>query len=140
MEKFIKGFIIYGLLAIVICALLIIVFYEYRPQIELSEVKKYDRQEQTSNIIQEINTSEIGDSSNKDIIKSYEISAYDLEAYKILDIYQESKPDPFSDVLRNAKYDESMTKSASQIIKENGGTNKKDPNSTGYFQSSSKTK
>lgn len=141
MGKILKECIIFILLAIVILMLLIIAFYEYMPKTDLSEVQRYNRTEQVSAVIQEINTSDIADANKKDLIKSYTISASDLEAYKILDIYQDAtRPDPFSPLKYSAKYDTSISGSSSEIIKNNGGNKNNNTNSTGYFSTSSKTK
>ena len=143
MSKILKELIIFILLTIVIVILLIIAFYEYMPKTMLSELERYSRTEQVSGVIQEINTSDITDGTKKDVVKSYSISATDLEAYKILDIYQDSKrPDPFSPLKYSAKYDTSIIGSSSEVIKNNSENkqNNKNNNSTGYFSTSSKTK
>lgn len=143
MGKILKELIIFILLAIVIVILLIIAFYEYMPKTMLSDLEKYARTEQVSGIIQEINTSEMADGTKKDLLKSYTVTATDLEAYKILDIYQDSRrPDPFSPLHYSAKYDTSISGSSSEVIKNNteNKQNNKNNNSTGYFSTSSKTK
>ena len=142
--KIIKEFIILLVLMLVIVMLLAVTFYEYMPKKVISGLKKYVRNEQVSAVIQEINTSEIADSTKKDVIKSYSITPTDLEAYKILDIYQdETRPDPFSPLKYSAKYDISISGKSSDVIKNNkqNTTNTdKNTNSTGYFSTSSKTK
>ena len=144
MEKIIRICIIYLLIFVLIVFLLSIAFYEYKPKVALSEIKKYTRTEQTSSTIQEINTSEIADVNNRNIIKSYAITSCDLTAYKLLDIYDESRPDPFSGVLRSAEYNTSISGTCTDVLKNNQETNNSkdnnNTNSTGYFQSSSKTK
>ena len=140
--KIIKEFIILLILMIVIVMLLAVTFYEYMPKKVLSVLRKYNRNEQVSAIIQEINTSEIADSTQKDLIKSYSITPTDLEAYKILNIYQDAtRPDPFSPLKYSAKYDTSISGKSSDVIKNNKeNTTNKNTNSTGYFSTSSKTK
>lgn len=144
--KLIKEFIILLILMIVIIMLLALTFYEYMPKTALSVLNKYVRDPEVSAVIQEINTSEIADSTKKNVIKSYSISATDLEAYKILNIYQDAtRPDPFSPLMYSAKYDTSIKNSSSEIIEKYNNYNKGsstniNTNSTGYFSTSSKTK
>lgn len=128
MGRFLKEGIILVLLTIIIIILLVIALYEYTPKQTLSELETYARTEQTSNVIQEIKTSDSNSNGEQSIIKSYSISAYDLSTYSNLGIYEGERANPFAKVEGKAQYNNSNPGSGT-VSSSGGGSN----SSTGYF-------
>lgn len=133
--KWFKEIAIGGLLIIAILVLLLIALYEYNPKISLAEVEKYKRTEKISSTLGEISTTDIANSQNDGIIRSYTISAKDLSVYAQSEVYEASRPDPFA-----ALEDDSEYKADSQIDGGSVSGGGSSGGSTGYFNKTGKNK
>lgn len=121
--------------------MLIIALYEYIPNNRIvDEVTEYKRNGETANAITDIHDETSINVENESIIKSYTVTGSDLNLYKNTERYNSGRGNPFENIIYNPYVApaEIGTNSVSSDLPTN--TTNTTNTSTGYFNSTGKTK